>query len=287
MITLENTMLKVQISEIGAELMSIYDKTLDRECLWNGNPEIWKNRSPLLFPVIGNCKNREYRYKGVTYSMPQHGNVRFREFKAEQCCGEKVTFTLVSDAETHENYPFDYVLKVIYTLEEGKLKVNFEVENTMDETIYFSLGGHPGFMFDGALEDQQFEFNSDENLDRLLLNEKLTGFSRNIHKDFVVGGAPIPVTEHLFDRDALVFHDFKFTKISLVNKKSGHGVTMDLTGFPYVGLWSKPGAPYACIEPWYGLADYEDFDGELPEKDGIESLEAGKTFHAAYTLEFC
>ena len=62
---------------------------------------------------------------------------------------------------------------------------------------------------------------------------------------------------------------------------------MDLTGFPYVGIWAanKPGCPYACIEPWYGLADYEDFHGELPEKDGIETLPPSSAFRCAFRVQ--
>ena len=115
-----------------------------------------------------------------------------------------------------------------------------------------------------------------------MLNIKVGLFSREIQKDFVKGGEPIAVTQHIFDNDALVFHDFPFTTITLKNKNTGHGVAFELKGFPYVGLWSKPGAPYACIEPWFGLADYEDFFGELPEKAGIQTLKAGESFESCY-----
>lgn len=287
MITLENAFLKVSIKEVGAELASIYDKKVGRECLWVGDPAIWKGQSPLLFPVIGSCRNKEYRFEGKTYPMGQHGFAKYKTFAVKELTDEKAVMSIAADEETREVYPFEWELTVTYTLTEGNLAVAFEVINKQSERpMYFSLGAHPGFLFDGELEDQQITFNTNENMDRVLLNTEIWLFSRNVTKDYVKNGEPIAITPHIFDDDALVFHDFKFTKTGIVNKKTGHGVEMELSGFPYIGYWAKPGAPYVCIEPWYGLADFDDFFGELPEKDGILTLEAGKTFNAGYSLKF-
>ncbi len=286
MLTLENASLKVTLTQQGAELTSVYDKEQERECLWTADPAWWDRHAPLLFPVVGSCIGKEYRFHGKTYPMPQHGFCRDALFTEEELTDTKVVLVLKSDVKTREVYPFDWTLKVTYTLEGNKVHTDYEVINeSKDEPMYFSIGGHPGLLFDGKLEDQEFRFNSDENLDRLLLNMEVGQFSRSIAKDYVVGGAPVAVTEHLFDDDALVFHNFSFTAIDLVNRVTGHGARVHLQGFPYVGLWAKPGAPYACIEPWFGLADYEDFHGELPEKDGIMKLDAEGVFHCRYTIE--
>ena len=39
--TMENENLRVQISDHGAELSSIYDKAADREAVWIGDPAFW------------------------------------------------------------------------------------------------------------------------------------------------------------------------------------------------------------------------------------------------------
>ncbi|MCF0135004.1 MAG: aldose 1-epimerase family protein [Lachnospiraceae bacterium] len=288
MIILENPQLKVTIAEMGAELTSILDKELNRECLWTADPAIWGRHAPLLFPVVGSCRGKEYRYRGQTYAMPQHGFAKEYAFEALKTSESTAVFTLRSDEEKRIRFPFDWTLTVIYSLAGRELTVGWKVVNDdADSPLFFSIGGHPGFLFDGPLENQIFEFNSQEDLDRLTLNLQAGLFSREIDKDYVKGGEPIAVTPHIFDSDALVFHDFEFTRISLINKNTRHGVIMDLAGFPYVGLWSKPGAPYACIEPWFGLADYDDFFGEISAKDGIQTLGPGETFEAAYSLEFC
>lgn len=283
MISIENDELRVELKREGAEMTALYDKKTGRQCLWTADPAVWDRHAPVLFPVVGMCKNKQYRYQGKTYPMGQHGFARDRVFSISEQGNTKVVFELRDDEETYQVYPFHFILRVGYQLKGKTLAVTYQVTNTdKGQTMYFSIGGHPGFLYDGALEDQEFRFNSDENLDRLVLNG--SAFSRTVKKDYVRGGQPIAITKDIFNHDALVFHNFKFTKIDLVNRKTGSGVEMDLTGFPYVGLWSKPGAPYACIEPWYGLADYEDFEGEISQKDGIMALEPEQTFRSQFTI---
>jgi galactose mutarotase-like enzyme len=50
---------------------------------------------------------------------------------------------------------------------------------------------------------------------------------------------------------------------------------------PHLGIWTKPGAGFICIEPWQGYADPEGFEGELAEKPRIVLLEPGtaRSFH--------
>ena len=285
MITLENEKLKVQADPLGAELKSVVDKELGRECLWTGDPAYWTGHAPVLFPVVGLCHDGKYRYKGVEYELRQHGFARNSVFTVSEAGNTKVVFSLRSNDQLKKIYPFDFTLYVTYELSGKTISETFDVVNEdKKEPMYFSIGGHPGFLFDGGLQDQQFTFNSREDLDRLQLAGRY--FSRTLVKNYMNAKDPLPVTEHLFDNDAVVFHDFAFTTITLANKKTGHGVTVDLTGFPYVGMWAKPGAPYACIEPWFGLADYEDFNGELPEKDGIQKLDAAGKFHSVFTMTF-
>lgn len=287
MITLENENLLITAKQEGAELTRIYDKKHRRECLWTADPAFWNRHAPVLFPVVGRCKNCEYRYKGKTYPLGQHGFCRDAVFEIESQSESQVTFVLRASEETKAVYPFDFVLKLTYTLEADQVITTYRVENASEtEDLYFSIGGHPGFLYDGSIDEQVFAFDEKENLDRLLLTPQ-GQFSRAVQKDFVKNGEDIHLYEGIFKDDALVFHDFKFNKITLKNEKTGRGVEMDLTGFPYVGLWSanKAGAPYACIEPWYGLADYEDFNGELPQKDGIQKLAAKEAFECHYTVK--
>jgi galactose mutarotase-like enzyme len=53
---------------------------------------------------------------------------------------------------------------------------------------------------------------------------------------------------------------------------------------PHMGIWQLPGAPYLCIEPWWGLPDYDHSNGVLAQKDGIVKLDAGETFVSTHTI---
>jgi galactose mutarotase-like enzyme len=44
---------------------------------------------------------------------------------------------------------------------------------------------------------------------------------------------------------------------------------------PSLGIWTKPGARYICIEPWDGMADPAGFSGEIWDKPGIARIAPG------------
>ena len=76
-------------------------------------------------------------------------------------------------------------------------------------------------------------------------------------------------------------------KISLKNKMTGKKLlTMDFTDFPYLAIWSKPNAPFICIEPWYSIADNIKSSGVFTQKQDIISLKPKDSFECKYTVEF-
>ena len=133
------------------------------------------------------------------------------------------------------------------------------------------------------IDDYYFEFNEKETVNKMPINKE--GYIKRETVECLNNSNIINLSFDLFRDDALVFNDLKSNKISLKSVNHDRYVTMDFTGFPYMGLWTKPtGAPFVCIEPWYGHADFEDFDGELKDKDGIQKLEVGEVFNASYTV---
>lgn len=77
--------------------------------------------------------------------MPKHGYVRFKTFEVENKTDDSVVFSHKSDDETKESFPFEYELRVIYTLKGKSLKVDYSVINLTDNTMYFSIGSHEGY----------------------------------------------------------------------------------------------------------------------------------------------
>ena len=62
-------------------------------------------------------------------------------------------------------------------------------------------------------------------------------------------------------------------------------VKVQFPNMPHLGIWSKPGAPFVCIEPWYGYAAPMGFCGELQEKPGIISLRPGASTRFEMSIE--
>ncbi|MDU2491128.1 MAG: aldose 1-epimerase family protein [Clostridium celatum] len=284
---LENEKIKITVSKQGAELHNITSKIDGTEYLWNRNKRYWGYSAPVLFPIVGKVKNGTYKVDGKEYNLPQHGLARLKEFEMIEKTDNKIIFELVDSEETLKVYPYKFSLKIAYTLVESGVVTEYIVENTDNKTIYFSIGAHPAFMCPMVpgeiIDDYYFEFNEKENCDIMPISEE--GYIKRERKQYLVNNNIIPLNFDVFKGDALVFDSLKSNKISLKSVNHDKVLTMDFTGFPYMGLWTKAtGAPFVCIEPWYGHADFEDFDGELKDKAGIEKLQIGQKFNSSYTV---
>ena len=285
---LKNDSVSLVFDTEGAELKSAVKN--GREYMWYADPKIWGRTSPILFPFVGAMKNGEYTVDGEKYHLPQHGFARDMEFEIESETENSVVFALKSDEETKKSYPFDFVLKVTYTLEGDKLTVAWTVENPSDRLMYFSIGGHPGFMcpFDGGKQsDYKLHFDCDGSLEYSLVSK--SGFidkSEPKHT-LALDGGYADITEGMFDKDALIAEDFQAHEISLCMPDGTPYVTV-LTDAPLFGIWSKEyaNAPYICIEPWYGRCDAVDSGLELSERDYICTAEPHGEFTAKYEIIF-
>ena len=75
--TLENDQLRIKIADHGAELSEIYDKTNDRQVLWNADPAYWKRHAPVLFPNVGRYYEDHCLINGRSYTSaricPRYG----------------------------------------------------------------------------------------------------------------------------------------------------------------------------------------------------------------------
>lgn len=132
-------------------------------------------------------------------------------------------------------------------------------------------------------EDYYFEFERVENTNKM--PKSIEDLKKRKTKAFMENTSIIKLTKELFADDAIVFEKLKSNTIALKNTKNNDSVTVDFAGFPYLGLWSKPdGAPFVCIEPWFGHSDYEDFEGDFREKEGIIRLEDKEEFSCRYSI---
>jgi galactose mutarotase-like enzyme len=185
-------------------------------------------------------------------------------------------------------YPFHFEFEISYTLDKNVLTVNHIVKNLDDKTMYFSLGGHPAFKcplhYDEHYTDYIVEFNEKETSQSYLLNMK-SGLVTEQTKPVFTSANAIALRGDLFNEDALIFKDLKSRQVALKHKTKGTVLTVKFQDFPYLGLWAKPNAPYVCIEPWLGIADAENTNQKIEEKEGILVLDANNTFSASYSIE--
>jgi galactose mutarotase-like enzyme len=278
--------LEARIEEAGAELKSLRDRQSGTEYIWGGDQAWWSGSAPVLFPIVGGLKDGRYTHRGAEYSLPQHGFARRSAFRIAASGPASACLELAASEETRRQYPFDFRLRVTFVLEEGGLAVQYDVSNHGAEAMLFSIGSHPAIRLSfagGQLENYYLHFDQEESVERhffdngLILEQTAPVFDTS---------RQIFLRPDLFDRGVLIL---KHPASQLISLRSGHSprsVTLVTGGAPYLGIWAKPGrCPFLCLEPWYGLPDSPRCSGELAEKEGIMSLEAGATFTCTYRLE--
>ncbi|MDN5342001.1 MAG: hypothetical protein PWP28_876 [Oceanotoga sp.] len=286
--TISNENLKIVVDSSGAQLISIKNSS-NIEFLWTADKKYWGRHAPILFPIVGKVKNNEYTVNGRVFELGQHGFARDLEFDLKESSTSKLTYSLKYDENTLKKYPYKFELIITYEIIEDSLFINYEVINLDDKRIYFSIGAHPGFkcpiLENESFEDYYLEFENNETINRECLNTELGLFSRK-SIPYLKNEKIIKLNHELFNEDALIFKNLKSSKISLRNNKNEYSLTVDFKGFPFLGIWSQKGeSPFICIEPWYGHADFEDFDGDFSDKEDSLYLDINKKFNCTYSIK--
>lgn len=264
---LSNDIIQATFSTKGAELISV--KKDSTEKIWIGEPDVWAGHAPIVFPICGGLKDDKYIYEGKEYTLQKHGYIRFVEFEVESHSDTKLVFLHRSDSETLKQYPFNYELRVIYTLEGSALKVDYNVKNLDETPMYYSIGAHEGYYCPEGIEEYSVIFDKPEILDSSILNGNLLEYNTiNVGENT----CELPLKYEFFAVDALVFLNLKSRKVSLKNRKTGEEVGLEFEGHDFFLLWTKPGAKYICLEPWCGCQDFVDSDYDFKNKKGIIKL---------------
>lgn len=285
--TLQSGALRVIISDAGAEIIQIEDILTGRNYLWHGDSAYWGRRSPILFPIVGGLKNKTYKYAGREYPMSQHGFARDREFQMTEHNVDTIWFELKADEESLKVYPFRFRLEIGYRLEGREITVMWRVANEDKKTMFFSIGGHPAFMCpidgEGKQTDYYLLFDNKEPLSYGKLS--VNGLLETEGHTLDIGGGCMPITEHMFDEDALVIEGGQAHQVALAGPDKKPYLTVKFDA-PLFGLWSpaKKHAPFVCIEPWYGRCDRESFAGMLADREYGNELRPGKIFETEYTI---
>ncbi|WP_439442658.1 aldose 1-epimerase family protein [Listeria aquatica] len=288
MIKLENESLVVELTEQGAELTRIYHKKTGLDYLWDADKAFWGRHAPILFPTVGRLVDDTYYVDGEAFHLTQHGFARDKMFTAVELVGNQAVLELEADDKSKLIYPFSFRLRVTYTLLEDQVQVEYQVENTDKERIYFSIGAHPAFnvpLTEGTkFEDYYLDFGQKEKLDTLLLEGPYRSGKLKPLADEKT--ETLALDYSLFENDALIFEGLNGNEIAIRSKKHPHFVKVSFPHFPFVGIWTPgDGAPFLCIEPWFGIADSIGESIELRDKAGIEHLDPEAIFTSEYSVQ--
>ncbi len=282
--TIRNESLTVTINSFGAELFSI--KTSDGvEHLWQGNPDVWKDRAPVLFPITGSLRNKKYIYAGKEYTLPSHGFAKRREFTLESKTESSAVFLLKSDAETLAAYPFEFEFRAVYTLDKNALKVDYIADNKSGGAMYLSLGAHEGYSCPGGIENYSIVFDECETLSTRGVNGD-TGLLTDELTPVINGEKRLKMRNSYFEIDALVFLDAKSRGLTIVDDRTGERTHVAFPGFDTLLIWTRPGAEYICIEPWSGAPDFESQVTDFEHKIRINKVEKDARFMRTHTITF-
>lgn len=281
-VTLKNDLLTVVIKTLGAEMTSIKNKD-GVERLWQGDPAFWTGQAPVLFPVAGAFKDDEYILNGKTYHMPKHGFARMRVFEVEEQSACSATFLLSGENARHDGFPFKYELRVRYTLESERIRIDYILTNLQDSPLYACIGAHEAYACPDGIENYEIAFDENEGgkIDCSLFEKG--GLSRST-RPIALNNNTLALHAKDFVNTTLTFLTLKSRGVMLRTLSGKDIAHVDFNGFNYLLLWTLPGAPYICIEPWSNHPDYADTNKQLPAKPGVICVSAHDSQTRTHTL---
>ncbi|MEG1426937.1 MAG: aldose 1-epimerase family protein [Oscillospiraceae bacterium] len=279
-ITISNEFISLTVSPLGAEMQSIRDAD-GHEYLWQGSEVTWKNKAPNLFPWIARLTQGKYTYDGVEYHMESHGFAAASVFDLRKIGETELCCTLESNAATLQKYPFHFIFTIIYTLKEKTIDICCHVKNEDEKTMFFGLGGHPGFIVPMEVGEEFSDYS-------LIFSEKATPVQVGMSEDCFVtckdvpfplkNGDTLPLRQDLFDHDAIILKNTS-GEVTL-RGKGPRRVTVTYPHSPYLGIWNWPkkDVNYICIEPWTALPARKNIVEEVTTKPDFQKLPAGQVY---------
>jgi galactose mutarotase-like enzyme len=277
MIAIESNVVTAVVNPFGAELTSLRDP-LGREYMTDADPAYWSGRAPLLFPIVGRLVGDKYRFGGKEYALPQHGFARRQAFGLVERAADRAVFRLTDNDETRAVYPFAFALDAAFSLTGATLSMDITVANTGDQAMPASFGFHPAFAW-------PLPCGADKAAHRITFAEDEPGqLSAIVRGGWIdADGWPSPLdgrvlhlSDALFERDALVWNPVRSQSLRY-DAGAGPGLEIEFPDTPALGIWTRPGARFVCIEPWHGIADPWGFAGELRDKPLIQLYAPGES----------
>ena len=290
-LTDEENGLRIIVSRLGAELISL--ARVNEEGEWTGflfrdndlsaPPQGWANHATVMGYYLHRLKNGHSFYRGREIKGGNHGFLRSKTWHftgtSLEGGGASLEYRITPDDYSADEYPLKVSVNLTYRIEMNKVAVLFEFRNEEPELdAHVSFGLHPGF---AATSFETFHLQMPRGLYRRHFSPEnfLSGETRDI--EFPGGEMPFSKTE-LPGSVILELLEVPRRRFSYVDPPSGRWVVLDLTGVPYLTLWSD-GGPFLCIEPCWGLTDHHQ-QRAFENKEGIQIIAPGSVLRASFSM---
>jgi galactose mutarotase-like enzyme len=287
----EENGLQIVVSRLGAELVSL--SRINEAGQWTGflyrdndlstPPQGWANHATVMGYYLHRLKDGHTFYRGREIKSGNHGFLRSKIWHLIECSidgsGALLKYQITSEDFSSSEYPLKVSVNLTYRLEINRVDVLFEFQNHEPElTAHVAFGLHPGF---AATSFETFHLQMPKGLYRRYFSpgNYLSGETREI--EFAGGEMPFSRKE-LPGSIILELVDVRRRNFSYVDPPSGRWVTLELTGVPYVTLWSDGGA-FLCIEPCWGLTDHHE-QRPFEHKQGIQTISPGGKLRASFSM---
>ena len=278
-----NDYLAVDVSSLGAEMQTLTSSD-GRSWLWNGDAAFWTGRSPILFPIVGKAPDDKLTINGQVYGMGQHGFARRSEFALAASTATMCRYELTASDATKAQYPFDFLLAVEHSIDGRTLTVAAEVSNRDKTAMPFGIGFHSAFLWPLAgAEDREHvvTLSNGGEPELACLQGGLLVSDRQI-SPFEAGR--LVLDQELFEQDAMIFPEGA-GKALTYGAEGGPELRFSFDNLPNLAIWTKPGAPFVCVEPWHGMAAQAGGSSDLAERPYSVIRQPGASARFAFSVE--
>lgn len=287
---ISNEFLSLTVASRGAEMQSLTRLSDGHEYLWNADAQYWAERAPILFPAVGGLWNDEARFDGQVYHTPRHGFIKRQTFSVKSRTQESITLEHDANEETLAVFPFHYHFEVEYRLEKSMLNITFRVSHTDSDgrTMYFQVGGHPGFSLPGFCPTDDIHGYA-----------RLEGDARHVlhtgEQNCLIPGHFDPpalepngllaLRDHTTGSSGLIFDHHQLTGVTLLDKEQRPLLRVSCEAAPATLLWAAEAAPFICVEPWFGLCDWGGFRGDYSMRPYVNEVAPGGVWQNGFSIE--
>jgi len=283
--------LRIIVSRLGAELISL--ARINEAGAWTGflyrdndlstPSDGWGNHATVMGYYLHRLKNGRSLYRGHEIKGGNHGFLRSKTWRFAGFSGEgsgaSLKYRITPEDFSPVEYPLRVSLDLTYKVESNMLRVLFGFQNNEPELIaHVSFGLHPGFT---AISFESFHLQMPKGLYRRYFSpgNYLSGETRDV--EFPGGEMPFSKNE-IPGSIILELVDVPRPQFSYVDPPSGRWVILDLSGVPYLTLWSDGGS-FLCVEPCWGLTDHHQ-QRAFEHKQGIQTISPRGELRASFSM---